>query len=242
MIGPILLAITWLLLRLRGERLSAIGIDQGARRLAEFVVGFALLGAAAAAQQLGLSTATGDHFVGNAAATPAGLLKHARFVINSVLYEELVFRGYLLYQAVRWLGPRRAIWLDAAAFGIYHWFSYGAFGNPVVMAYLLVMTGAFGLMWARAFVATRSVAAPIGMHLGWNAFTYIVYSAGPLGAALLVPASGAAQLKATGWPWVLLNIMWPLAVTMTVLWLCRAYERHAGKQQTPVGLIAADAA
>jgi len=40
-------------------------------------------------------------------------------------------------------------------------------------------------MWARAFVATGGVAAPIGLHLGWNVVAYVVFSVGPLGPALL---------------------------------------------------------
>lgn len=226
MIGVVLLALTWLLLRLEGKRLSAIGLDDGARRLAEFGVGLALLGVAAAVQQLGLAAATGDHFVRNAGVRPAVLLEGGRFVVDSVLYEELLFRGYLLYQAIRWLGPVRAAWLDAAAFGIYHWFTYGVLGQPVVMLYLLVLTGAFGLMLARAFVATGSIAAPIGLHLGWNAVTYIIFSAGPLGPAWLVPASGARQLQASGGSALLLSVAWPLAVITTVIWLCRRYEQH----------------
>lgn len=127
MVGLILLAVTWLLLRMPGERLTAIGLDQGFRRLAEFVAGFALMGLATAdqQQQLGLSAATGDPFVPDVGSNPAARLDAARFVGNSVLFEELLFRGYLLYQAVRWLGPGRAVWLDAAAFGICHWLRYG---------------------------------------------------------------------------------------------------------------------
>lgn len=230
MIGPILLAVTWLLLRLEGKGLSAIGIDRGARRLAEFAAGFAALGLAAAAQQLGLSAATGDPFVVNVSVRAATLVDGARFVVNSVLYEELLFRGYLLYKAVGWVGPRRAVWLDAALFGVYHWFSYGVFGNPVAMIYVLVLTGAYGLMWARAFVATGSVAAPIGLHLGWNAVSYLVFSAGPLGAALLVPASGAGRLEASGSAAVALSVVWPLLVTAAVLRVCRRYERRSRTQ------------
>jgi membrane protease YdiL (CAAX protease family) len=226
MIGVILLAVTWLLLRVEGKSLSAIGVDRGARRLAEFAAGFTVLGLAAAVQQLGLSATTGDSFVRNVGARPAALLDGARFVVNSVLYEELLFRGYLLYQAVRWLGPRRALWLDAAAFGVYHWFSYNAFGNPVIMTYLFLLTGAFGLAWARAFVATGSVAAPIGLHLGWNAVSYLVFSAGPLGPALLVPASGTRQLQASGWPALVLSFAWPLVIAAAVIALSRWYERR----------------
>jgi hypothetical protein len=142
-----------------------------------------------------------------------------------VLYEELVFRGYLLYQAIRILGPRRAVLLDAAAFGVYHWFSYGIIGNPVVMTYVFLLTGAFGLMWARAFVVTGSVVAPIGLHLGWNAVAYVLFSAGPLGAGLFVPSSGAARLNVGGWASLVLNVLLPFAATAVGLWYCRRIEQ-----------------
>jgi membrane protease YdiL (CAAX protease family) len=232
-IGPILLAISWLLLRLERRGLGALGLNQPRRRLGELVLGFVFLGSAAALQQLGLSRAAGDPFVPNAALEPSALLNGLRFTVNSVLYEELVFRGYLLYQAVRFLGAKRAVLLDAAAFGVYHWFSYGVIGNPVAMAYVFLLTGAFGWMWARAFVATGSVAAPIGLHLGWNTIAYLVFSAGPLGAALLVPSSGAARLTVGGWPSLMLNVLLPLVATGFVLWYCRRLEQRARPRGSP---------
>jgi len=223
-IGPILLALSWLLLRLEGRTPAAIGIDQPVRRLREFSLGFLALGAVAAAQQLGMSLAAGDPFVVNATLESRSLLNSLRFTVNSVLYEELLFRGYLLYRAVRWLGPTRAALLDAAAFGVYHWFSYGVFGNPVAMVYVFLFTGMFGYMWARAFVVTGSVAAPIGLHFGWNAISYFVCSAGPLGGAPSVPASGAAKLQVDGWANVGLNVVLPVLSLIAVLWYLRRLE------------------
>jgi uncharacterized protein len=101
-----------------------------------------------------------------------------------------------------------------------------------MMVYIFVLTGAFGLMWARAFVATGSVAAPIGLHLGWNAVSYLIFSAGPLGPALLVPASGARQLEASGWAAVGLSIVWPIVVSIGVIGLCRWYERSRSARET----------
>lgn len=237
MIGPILLAISWLLLRLEGRGLGVLGFDQPRRRSGELALGVVALGAAAVVQQVGISLAAHDPFVVNPSTDPRALLNALRFTINSVLYEELLFRGYLLYRAVRWLGPRRAVLLDAAAFGVYHWFSYGVLGNPVAMVFVFLLTGAYGLMWARVFVATGSVAGPIGLHFGWNAVTYLGFSAGPLGAALLVPASGASRPAVDGWPSLALNILWPLAVTVAVLGYCRRLERRAGARQVAAGEV-----
>jgi membrane protease YdiL (CAAX protease family) len=210
LIGPLLLAVSWILLRLEGRDLSALGFNRPAARARQFSGAFLFLGGVAAVQQLGLSFAAGDPFVSNPSLRSSALLDNLRFTVNSVLYEELVFRGYLLYLAIRFLGAKRAVLLDAVAFGIYHWFSYGAFGNPILMAYLLVMTGAMGLMWARAFAATGSVFAPVGFHFGWNVVSGVMFSAGPLAASLFVPKSGARQLRVGGWPSLALNVLLPL--------------------------------
>lgn len=63
MIGPLLLALSWLLLRIEGRGLASIGIDQPRRRSRELAFGFGFMGAVAAVQQVGLSVASGDRFM-----------------------------------------------------------------------------------------------------------------------------------------------------------------------------------
>ena len=235
MIGPILLAVSWVLLRLEAKSLRVLGFNLPLRRLGELALGFFATGIAAAIQQVGYALATGETWQLNATFTWAAGVQQMRSLLNSVLYEELVFRGYLLYQAIRFLGEKRGVWLGAVAFGIYHWFSFGVLGNPVAMVYVFLMTGAFGAMGAFAFARTGSLAAPIGLHLGWNFVTYLVFSAGPAGAALLVPASGVARLKAPGAAGLLLGLGLPILMMTAVIMLLRRYRPVAmsdpGQQQ-----------
>jgi len=228
MIGPILLAVSWLLLRFEGKSLGTIGIDSQAVRARQFAAGFLVAGFAVLVQQLGLAAAAGVSWQLNRDAD-AGLVAHGlRWNVNSVLYEELLFRGYLLYQAIRRLGVRRGVLLGAAAFGVYHWFSYGVIGNPVMMAFVFLFTGAFGLMLALAFAVTKSVALPIGLHLGWNLVSYLGFSAGPLGRGLFVPANGAARLEGTGFAYFFLNMIVPMLFVASVsLFLTRSRLRGA---------------
>ena len=65
--------------------------------------------------------------------------------IKSVLFEELIFRGVLLYILIKKLGQAKAIIISAIAFGIYHWFSHEVIGNPTQMAITFVVTGTMGL-------------------------------------------------------------------------------------------------
>jgi membrane protease YdiL (CAAX protease family) len=218
MIGPILILASWLLLRIEGKGLAELGFNAPRARARQFAGGFCLTAVAASAQQLGLAYAAGNEWVLNPAFSGALLLESVRWNVNSVLYEELLFRGYLLYQAIRLLGPRRAALLDAAAFGVYHWFSFGALGNPVAMAFVFVMTGAFGLMFAISFRETKSVALPLGLHFGWNMVTNLVFSAGPLGATLLVAANGTHRFQVHAVAGMLLRIALPMLVVAGVCW------------------------
>jgi membrane protease YdiL (CAAX protease family) len=225
-IGFILLAISWLLLRIEGKTLGALGFNAPATRLKQLTAGFVVAGATIAIQQLALSAVSGIPWQVNPSASGTTVLRTLRVNVNSVLYEELLFRGYLLYQAIRWLGVRRGVLLGAAAFGVYHWFSFGAFGNPAMMVFIFLFTGAFGLMFAYAFARTKSVAAPIGLHLGWNLVSYLVFSGGPFGPGLLLPGNGSRTIEATGFPDFALDVGIPLTLVVGVCWYLRRRPTH----------------
>lgn len=115
-----------------------------------------------------------------------GFLLNGWWVVKSVLFEELIFRGALLFIAIKKLGVQKACILSAVAFGVYHWFSYSAFGNPFQMAIIFLLTGIFGYVLALSFAKTGSLYLPIGLHLGWNLANIILFSNGPLGHQMLV--------------------------------------------------------
>lgn len=103
------------------------------------------------------------------------------WTLRSVLIEELAFRGVLLVIGIRYLGIHRACIISSVLFGIYHWGNYGVFGDVPRMAEIFVLTGVGGLMFAYAFAYTRSFYLPVGLHLGWNLVSVVVFSEGPLG-------------------------------------------------------------
>ncbi|WP_324719604.1 CPBP family intramembrane glutamic endopeptidase [Salinimicrobium sp. HB62] len=107
-------------------------------------------------------------------------LKGSWWTLRSVLYEELLFRGALLFLALKYLGKFRGVFLSATVFGIYHWFSYNVFGDLVQMIYTFIITGTGGVVFAYAYNMTRSLYLPIGLHLGWNYVTIVIFSQGLL--------------------------------------------------------------
>src|SRR5688500_7879100 len=106
--------------------------------------------------------------------------------LKSVLFEELIFRGVLLYILIRRLGSAYAMVISAAAFGIYHWFSYGIIGNPEQMTYVFILTGMMGLLLAYAYNKTFSLYVPIAIHLGWNLVQNFIFSSGPIDDGIFI--------------------------------------------------------
>jgi uncharacterized protein len=104
---------------------------------------------------------------------------------NSVVSEELLFRGIILYFLIKYWKTEPAMLISAAVFGIYHWFSFGVWGNLATMLLVFVVTGWMGYVFAAAYVKTKSIILPVGIHLGWNWINNTVFSNGPNGIQVL---------------------------------------------------------
>jgi membrane protease YdiL (CAAX protease family) len=241
MIGPIALCLSWLLLRFEGKGLVELGFNSPRVRAGQFLAGLLLAGSVVALQQLGLSVASGVDWQLNPEMDVALALHGLRVNVNSVLYEEFLFRGYLLYQAIRWFGTTRGVLIGAAAFGIYHWFSYGIIGEPVMMAFIFVLTGGFGLMLGLAFAKTKSMAAPIGLHLGWNAVANLGFSGGPFGPGLWVTSNGAPHMEVPGVLGLVLGLGLPVGLVVVTCWYLLRGRVNDGTVATEDSNAATDA-
>jgi membrane protease YdiL (CAAX protease family) len=117
-----------------------------------------------------------------------------RWNMNSVLYEELIFRGALFYILIRKLNSRYALIISAVAFGIYHWFSYGILGQIPAMLQVFVITGLAGLVYGYGYLKTNSLYATIAMHFGWNFVRGFLFSEGSIGKGVWVHAAATPSV------------------------------------------------
>jgi membrane protease YdiL (CAAX protease family) len=98
-------------------------------------------------------------------------------VVVAPISEELLFRGFLQPALGRWTGRRLAIVLSAAFFATAHMDLYA-------MPTLLVLGIALGYVYDR----TRSLAAPVALHMAFNATTLLsVFAFRGLVSALSAP-------------------------------------------------------
>jgi len=146
------------------------------------------------------------------------------WTIKAAMFEELIFRGAILYILMRKLGWLWGCLISAAAFGVYHWFSYNMFDRGLIpMAYVFLMTGAAGWMFAYTFYKTKSIYTPLGLHFGWIVMSIVLFSAGPLGNSLFVLQGEEVEMG--GWPQLFFFLFQTVMVPGGICWyFARRYK------------------
>jgi membrane protease YdiL (CAAX protease family) len=99
-------------------------------------------------------------------------------LFTSALFEELVFRGALLYILIRRLGPLRAVLISSVAFGMYHWWLIGIHSFSQMLLLFLSMAW-LGDALARSFVVTGSILVPFALHYTSNVIGLAIFGDGP---------------------------------------------------------------
>ena len=176
---PLLVLESWVFLRaFHRKSYRALGLwfyPEWARELASGVaIGAGLLFMVVSA--LVVARAVSYHGVA-ASGTPAllGILRMGGWMALAAAFEEVVFRGYLLQRMVHGAGPIPAVAVFSALFAVAH------LANPSPTALSTVNTFLSGVLLCVAYLRTRALWLPIGLHWGWNFF---------MGPVLSLPVSG----------------------------------------------------
>ena len=229
MIGILVaISISWLLLYLiEKKNIITLGLLPIGKRIKQFLIGFLITGILCVLVQYLESYLKSSTWILNKNITSGIVIKSFWWDFKSVLTEELIFRGALLYILIQKIGSKKSILISAIAFGIYHWFSYGVLGNVMAMILVFIGTGLMGYAWAWAFSKTKSIMLPFGLHLGWNFIYNTIFSKGPLGALVLIPKGG---IELTDWASLLNFISGLVIVPILVL----IYVRYFVEKETKI--------
>ena len=220
------IAISWLLLYfIEKKNILALGFLPITKRLKQFLIGLIITSILCVFVQYLEAYLKSAEWVLNKNISVRIIFEAFYWDVKSVLTEELIFRGAILYILIRKLGPNKAILISAVFFGIYHWFSYGVIGNVMAMILVFIGTGLMGYAWAWAFSKTKSIILPFGLHLGWNFVYNTVFSKGPLGDLILISQNGH---KLTEWA-SLINFVSALVIVPVFVLI---YVRYFVKTQT----------
>jgi len=165
----------------RGSPLAAIGLGRGPgwKRQAALgvTIGFGMIALAvvviAVAGNLSFSAALNGRSLARA-------LLELEILLTAAMSEELMFRGYPFQRLVEWLGGAAAIIVTSLLFGLAH------AHNPSSSPWAVVNTVAIGALFAVAYLRTRSLWMPWGIHFAWNTTLGLVFG---------LPVSGLTQFS-----------------------------------------------
>src|SRR5687767_8357090 len=162
MIGIIVqLAVSWLLIWLfKKKDLRVLGLWPTGKRLADFGLFLIVTAVCATSGYLLRMYFAKETWAVNPAFNFNLFLNGLWWNIKSVLFEELIFRGVLLYIMIKRLGAAKAIIISSIAFGIYHWFTFEILGNVPQMIVVFFITGIMGLIYAYGYAKTFSLYVP----------------------------------------------------------------------------------
>ena len=143
--------------------LPAFGVTFHERWLWDFTAGAAFAGGLLLLTLVGafLFGTTRITWTASASAIPA-IAATLLVLLVAALNEELVFRGYPFQVLMRGIGPWGAMLLISSIFGLLHIRNEGA---TVLSTFNTIVAGVF---LCRAYLRTRSIWLPYGIHVGWN--------------------------------------------------------------------------
>lgn len=161
----ILLA-TWACTLLRKESLSSVGFQLDQRWTKEIFFG-TLIGVSLILATTGLIWAIGGVRFELDPIRSFGSLAYGFYVFLFVaLFEEILFRGFIFQRLLDGAGIWVAQIVLALLFAFGHWDNPGMEGATKFWASLDLALGA--VLLGLAYCRTRSLALPVGIHLGWN--------------------------------------------------------------------------
>ncbi len=110
----------------------------------------------------------------------------ALLLLPGAMAEELLFRGIIFRLIEEWSGTWIALAVSAAIFGLVHAANPGA-----TWISTLAIALEAGVLLGAAFVITRNLWLPIGLHFAWNFFEGPVYETQVSGHSFLTSALAA---------------------------------------------------
>lgn len=183
------LVLSWVLLKtLTNRNLEALGLIPTKGRLLALIAGLLLPIALNSGNQLLLAALQNYSYRVNPQYSAHDLFKSTTYLARSVIYENLIFFGAILFILNQKLDSKWGVAIVSVAFGIYHWFSFNVWGQPLAMAVTFLIDTIGGLVFALSSNWTRASYLPFALHLGndWTNMILFTPTHGNLGPQWLL--------------------------------------------------------
>ena len=182
-----LFAASWLLLGLfEKKRLAVLGLLPTTKRLKYFITLFIVSAAIATLAFLLRVYFVKEQYILNTTVNVKLILTETWHQIRTVLTEELICRGALLYILIKKAGQLKAILISAVIFAALHLTETSMWGNLPQMIMVLTFTFAMGLLLAYSYTRTLSLLMPFAIHFGWNLVQNFIFSGSTTGNHIFI--------------------------------------------------------
>lgn len=176
------LLVSWLLLHSDHLNLPSLGYyPQGKRHWKQLLSGIVLGCLMLMVTAMITLTLTKANWHFNRGIDPVYMLITFMMCGCSAYIQEFVFRGYPFQALLKKYGPWVAQLCIAVPFGMMH---LNSSMSPQDMATVMLTTGLGSVLFGLAYIKTRNLMLPVGIHLGWNY------------AQVLIPRTSGANPKA----------------------------------------------
>ncbi len=162
--GAGLLLVAWLILRTIDQRsFRTLGLWFYPGWIREALLGIAVGAAVVAAVGVVELSASWLSYQGlNPDARVIGFVRVAVYLLLSAASEEILFRGYAFQRLVDGIGAAGAVVVSASFFLWAHHI------NPFISPLGMINTFLAGVLLCMAYLKTRALWLPLGIHWGWN--------------------------------------------------------------------------
>jgi membrane protease YdiL (CAAX protease family) len=171
-----LLAISWLLIwSFEKGNLSVLGLNPTKCRLKYFATLFIVSAICSSTAFLLRICFAKEVYTLNPTLSFISVSAEVWHQFRSVLTEELICRGVLLYILIKRTGPKWAVLISSLLFAGLHWLNDGVWGNMTQMIRLFSFTFIMGLLLAYSYAKTFSLLIPFAIHFGWNLIQNFIF-------------------------------------------------------------------
>jgi membrane protease YdiL (CAAX protease family) len=163
------LGLNWAALLLENRPLASIGFRFDSRWARELGLGLLVGGALIGLSALALQALGGFVWEPNPLVNWRSMLAACGFYLLVAVNEEVTYRGYPFQRLIEGLGPWGAQFLFAGFFALVHWSNPGILqAGPALKAVTTLNIALAAILLGLAYLRTRSLALPIGIHWAWN--------------------------------------------------------------------------
>jgi membrane protease YdiL (CAAX protease family) len=164
-----LLLISWILIWFFTKgNLSVLGLIPTTQRMKYFIILFFSSGLLSAFAFLLKIYIAEEVYILTPGITINSILLEIWHQFRTVLTEELICRGAILYLLIKKIGSTKAIFISSLFFAVLHWMNAGVWGHITQMIIVFSFTFTMGLLLAFAYARTFSLLLPFAIHFGWN--------------------------------------------------------------------------